>query len=325
MQRECFHSDDLGPSLDDAGRFALWYEALEAQTCCVDITRFEDRPFSALLHSAVVEGIQVTHFAGSFGRVKRSRSAISRGPDDDLCLVFHRGGGRLQVHQAGRETHLDQGGVFLGANGLPADMHSDAAFAWTTLTIARDRLATLIGAPEDLVARPIDALRPAAGHLRRTIENVLELPAGPPDAELDAHIGRTLVDLTALVLGARGDAARLAATRGLRAARISDIMAEIDRGFRHPGFSADLVARRVGLSTRYIQDLLQETGLSFTEHLLERRLRQAWRTLSSEAGDRLKISEIALACGFSEVSYFNQRFRRRYGMSPSDCRRAVPR
>lgn len=325
MQQEHFRSDDLDPSLDDAGRFALWYEVLEAQTCCVDITRFEDRPFSALLHSTDVEGIQVTRFAGSFGRVKRSQSAISRGPDDDLCLVFHRGAGRLQVNQSGREANLGPGGAFLGANGLPADMASDTAFAWTTLTIARDRLAALVGAPEDLIACPIDATRPAVGHLRRTIESVLDLPAGPSEPELDAHIGRTLLDLTALVLGARGDTARLAATRGLRAARIHDIMAEIDRGFGHPGFSAELVARRLGLSTRYIQDLLQETGRSFTEHLLERRLRQAWRMLSSERGDRLKISEIALACGFSEVSYFNQRFRRRYAMSPSDCRRAVPR
>ena len=325
MQQERFHSDDLDPSLGDAKRFAFWYEALEAQTCCVDITRFDDRPFSAFLHAAVVEDIQITRFAGSFGRVKRSRSAISRGPNDDLCLAFHRGSGRLQVNQSGREAHLSAGGAFLGANGLPADLYSDADFAWTTLTIARDRLAALIGVPEDLIARPFDPLRPAVGHLRRTIESVLDLPTDRAEPELDAHIGRTLLDLTALVLGARGDIAQLAAGRGLRAARIQDIVVEIGRGYGRPGFSAEVVARRLGLSTRYVQDLLQETGRSFTEHLLERRLQEAWRLLSSARGDRLKISEIALACGFSEVSYFNQRFRRRYGMSPSDCRRGIAR
>jgi AraC-like DNA-binding protein len=32
------------------------------------------------------------------------------------------------------------------------------------------------------------------------------------------------------------------------------------------------------------------------------------------------VSAIALEAGFGDVSYFNRRFRRRYGMSPSDAR-----
>jgi transcriptional regulator GlxA family with amidase domain len=30
----------------------------------------------------------------------------------------------------------------------------------------------------------------------------------------------------------------------------------------------------------------------------------------------MKVSDIALACGFNEVSYFNRCFRRRFGASP---------
>lgn len=321
MHQSQFDSRDLDPALRDHQRFSLWYENVESLTCCVDITRFEDRPFSAFLNLADFEDVHVTRFGGTVGRIRRSRSAISRGPDDDFCLVFHRGRGALHVDHLNRENSLRSGGVFLGSNGVPADMQSDAPFSLTTMTIGRDRLVSLVGHAEGLIANPLDPQRPAVAHLRRYIENVVQPSHTPRDPKLDEHIRTTLLDLIVLALGARGDVAEVATRRGLRASRTQDIIAEIERHFTEADFSATHIARRLGLSTRYVQDLLQETGSSFTEQLLERRLQHARRLLTSEAGDRLKISEIALACGFNEVSHFNQRFRRRFGETPTQCRR----
>jgi AraC-like DNA-binding protein len=42
--------------------------------------------------------------------------------------------------------------------------------------------------------------------------------------------------------------------------------------------------------------------------------------LADPRNDRLKVSDIALASGFSEVSYFNRCFRRRFGGSPTQYR-----
>jgi AraC-like DNA-binding protein len=42
--------------------------------------------------------------------------------------------------------------------------------------------------------------------------------------------------------------------------------------------------------------------------------------LMSHQNGRLKVSEIAYACGFNEISYFNQTFRRRFGASPTQFR-----
>jgi AraC-like DNA-binding protein len=40
--------------------------------------------------------------------------------------------------------------------------------------------------------------------------------------------------------------------------------------------------------------------------------------------DRLKVSEIASACGFNEIPYFNRCFRRRFGASPTEFRDGAP-
>jgi len=265
--------------------------------------------------------VHVSRFGGSIQRVRRSKSAILRGPDDDFCLLFHRGRGTFHADQLGREIALRPSGAFVGTNGKPADMASDAPFSCTTLTVSRDRLLPILGEVDDLLVKALDARNPAIGLLQRYIELVVELPAEPHDPLLQNHVSTTLLDLTALALGARGDAAEIATARGLRASRTQEIIAEIDSNFANATFSVEQVARRMGVSARYVQDLLQDTGLSFTERLIERRLQHAMRMLASEQGDRMKVSDIALACGFNEIAYFNQRFRRRFGQTPTQSRR----
>jgi len=53
---------------------------------------------------------------------------------------------------------------------------------------------------------------------------------------------------------------------------------------------------------------------------MELRLQKARCMLASRRHDRMKVSDIAYACGFGEVSYFNQAFRRRFGASPTQFR-----
>jgi AraC-like DNA-binding protein len=181
------------------------------------------------------------------------------------------------------------------------------------------RLQELVANVEDLVARPVQdsaALR----HLRR----YLEIVPGPDDVKADPdlnnHIARTLTDLVVLALGAEGDAAELARTRGLRAARLQQIIAEIRGNFSDPAFSTHILASRLGVTARYVQRLLYETGSTFHERMLELRLQRARAMLIDPRYDRLKIAEIAGACGFNEIPYFNRCFRRRSGGPPMQFR-----
>src|SRR5882672_8781044 len=62
---------------------------------------------------------------------------------------------------------------------------------------------------------------------------------------------------------------------GRKAARRGSILTEIARRFCDPKFDLTDAARGLGLSRRYIQRLLEGTGKSFTEHVLECRLQRA--------------------------------------------------
>ena len=62
----------------------------------------------------------------------------------------------------------------------------------------------------------------------------------------------------------------------------------------------------------------QLTGDSFTQYLKRFRLETAAERIRTE---KAKISEIAMECGFSNLSYFSRAFNERYKMSPSEYRR----
>ncbi len=77
----------------------------------------------------------------------------------------------------------------------------------------------------------------------------------------------------------------------------------------------------LGVTPRYVHLLLEETGHSFTHHVLERRLEKAVALLRDPRMRRRKIADIAAEAGFTDLSYFNRAFRRKYGATPSDIRR----
>ena len=103
-------------------------------------------------------------------------------------------------------------------------------------------------------------------------------------------------------------------------ARLRAVLGEIEAGFDDMGFSLDALVRRLRLSPRYVQDLLHETGDTFTGRVLEMRLQKARRMLADPGCDGMTIGDIAALCGFGEAAYFTRRFRRRFEMSPTAFR-----
>ncbi|WP_299805437.1 AraC family transcriptional regulator [Tardiphaga sp.] len=107
---------------------------------------------------------------------------------------------------------------------------------------------------------------------------------------------------------------------GLRGARIASVLAQINEGFSDQQFSTRMVAERLGLSVRYVQDLLQGSGHSITDRIMQLRLDKARTMLTDDRNCSLKISDVAASCGFNELSYFHRSFRRRFGSSPAKFR-----
>lgn len=119
---------------------------------------------------------------------------------------------------------------------------------------------------------------------------------------------------------AQPDVVNLTDVGGLRGARIASVINQINESFADQQFSTRVVAEKLGLSVRYVQDLLQGSGLSITDRIMQLRLDKARRMLTEDRQCALKISEVAGSCGFNELSYFHRSFRRHFGVSPAKFR-----
>jgi AraC-like DNA-binding protein len=239
---------------------------------------------------------------------------------DGFVLQFIESGPIHFAHVSEERTY-DAGSAHFVDQERPLRGFGPRGASIRNIAVRAAALKTLVAHPEDLAGRavhPGSALHLLDGYLRSltTLEE-------PPPSELAPIIGVHLLDLVAAALGPTAEAAEIVAMRGVKAARLRAILAQVARCFSNPDFDLDNVARTLGLSRRYVQQLLEETGKSFTEHLLERRLERSFAMLTDRRCLHLAIIDIAFAAGFGDVSHFNRVFRRRFGDTPSGVRAAA--
>jgi AraC-like DNA-binding protein len=319
LQRIAFSSDQLPADLGDRARLSAWHESL-APVNSFDVSYLPDTPFFARTQFIQSGATRIIQLHGAIARLWRTSRHVARDRDDGLSVLINSGRVTWSLSQRGREGIISPGLAILTDNANASDYRASADGAELAVSVPREELLALVANAEDLVGLPLDPDAAPVRHLRRYLELALGPDGFGADAALNDHLARTVLDLVALALGAGRDAAELARLRGLRAARLREVLHEIKSGFADPGCSPQRVALKLGLSARYIHDLLQETAATFTERVIELRLQKARAMLESTKGDGLKVGDIAALCGFNDLSYFNRLFRRRFGASPTQFR-----
>jgi AraC-like DNA-binding protein len=294
-------------------RLTAWREIFGRTVCSLDIDPVTDGPFSSEAKACRVPGLGILMGSTSGVRLTHAKKLIA---DDDLSFMT----GPMAAwtaSQLGRHTVLGAGDGVLMSNAEVGAMTLPDATPFLTFRVPVAAIAPLVPDIGAVVARRI----PADSHALRLLTLYLGMlqDTSTLAAPQIQHLAATHVhDVLALMLGATYEAGEVAKGRGLRAARLQAILAEIKAHFANPCFSPGDVASRLGMSPRYVQDVLHDTGISFTERVMELKLQRA-RAMLARNGS-LKVIDIAYACGFGDISYFNRCFRRRYGAAPSEIR-----
>jgi AraC-like DNA-binding protein len=252
------------------------------------------------------------------GSRNRRRPELLADGRADFSLLINLGGPYL-ISQGSNELWLEEGGATLVSAAHPCSFMHDPPGDVLAVRFPRAALGSLANRIEDLCLRPIPPDTPALSLLRDYVGVGRDEETGA-DGSLQQLFVSHVHDLIALAIGAGRDGEEAARHGGVRAARPHAIKQDIDRQLGETDLSVAVLAQRHGCTPRFIQRLFEQEGTTFTGYVLAQRLARAHGLLSDPRRRAEKISEVALDCGFGDVSYFNRAFRREYGAAPSDVR-----
>jgi AraC-like DNA-binding protein len=253
----------------------------------------------------------------------RPSGATANGADD-LLIGINVSGCSMARQQHRDDLTLRDGDAFFatrGAAGFTITRPTPVRFIGCR--VPRTALAPLVGRLDDtpirLVPHRTEALTLLVTYASAIVD---DLPL--TTLELQRLAVTHVYDLIAVVIGATRDGLAIAEGRGIAAGRLRAIMSDVSANLGDGDLSAAKIATRHCVTSRYIHKLFENEGLTFSAFVLGQRLARAHRMLSDPRFADRNISSVAFDVGFSDLSYFNRTFRRRYGATPTDIKQSYP-
>ncbi|GLY05474.1 AraC family transcriptional regulator [Actinoplanes sp. NBRC 101535] len=151
--------------------------------------------------------------------------------------------------------------------------------------------------------------------IRQTVLTLQEEREHLSEATFDIACDQVL-DLLCLAADGGGDSAPAARRREVEA----QVRQYVRRHAADPGLSVTGIARALGWSARYLQDVLQAAGTTSRDLIRSERLRLARTRLASPAWDTRSIAQVAYASGFASHASFATAYRREFGVTPRETR-----
>lgn len=311
-ERICFSSEDLPPSR----RVAALQEFISRFDGAVEISPVGGIPLKAFAEYQRWSTVSLLFCQTTPVSITRTPAHTKDGNKN--FRLFRVASGDFQVVSQFGTEKFDNNQAALLSNATPAKLVLDQGVSFASMRIPREALVTAARNLDGKAAHRVDASNMA---LRLLIgyQDFLRSQDAASDRSLAFKVAQHLIDLMALALTPVVTEHPCGAS-AVREARLEAIKSDILANLSQVRLSAKTVARRHGVTDRYIHKLFEETGETFGRYVMEERLKRAYKLLVAPPCT-IQIGNIALEVGFGELSTFNRAFKRRFGDTPTTVRR----
>ena len=302
--------EELGTShLAARDRLPFWNEIASRMVAPIQVEALGEAPFEAKIYRRRLRDLELLSPCSSPARIYSS-------PDHSQAGVLNiqiQHAGRSTNHTAGRTSVLEEGDFLLYDPSQPLWLSftepTQAIVLRLPLATAEDRLPHL----RAMAGMKISGRTAPGALFSNFVRNAwTQLQSNDGDwAETLGDVLWPLIDMTY----ARPRADDTSRRDERRRALFDAVEAELCE----PALDAHRIARRMGVSARYVQMLFAELATTPTAFIQGRRLELAARRLERE-GTGATITNVAFDVGFNDLSSFCRAFRRRFEVSARDYR-----
>jgi AraC-like DNA-binding protein len=300
-------------------RLASWREFLASNMVRFDVETVPQSPFRGVLALHALP--ELTFIAGVEGgsRQWRSRDLLADGNDDFVLVIS--ASGRTVVSQDRQELALGEQEATLWSAAEIGGFTRTLPDHYSALCVRRASIIALAPYADAALMRRIPRSSSTLQLLNRYL-SLLQNSYVPPKPQVAPLLVRQIYELVAATIAETNKVAR---HDSLRRARLEAIRADILANLSRVRLSPKTIAKRHGVTARYVHILFEETGQTFCNFVEEERMRRAISLLTDPASSAVRIADVALQVGYAEHSTFHRAFRRRFGDTPGHVRKAQDR
>src|SRR6187402_535827 len=295
-----------------------WQDWAARTIAPIDVCVFDTERFAARWSSHGVGQLRLLRLEAPAQRVVHCGNDSGSGKAAPSIQLVYARKGALKTRIGGRRFTVRPGEFVLLDNTRFYQMEMDTAHEAVDLMMPLGWLDRYLPDPGALLGRPMSARdgwgAPLGSLLETMAEGIDRTPLPRP------MIAEQVGTLLTLATGFHEPATE-SRHRGQLARQI---LRRIETDFADPELSPEGLAAELGISKRYLQQLLAGSGTSFVQELTATRLDRASDMLTDPRAGGLGVGEIAFRCGFLDPGYFARAFRKRFGAPPSHWRGRAP-
>jgi AraC-like DNA-binding protein len=303
-------------NLDERDQFAYWREECMQRMVGMTPERGEHKGFVGSITASISDAVvRMQMQTEDFTATRKSQDIARVGWQGSICLVRHIGDSGVLYEQSGREPQrTGKGDLLVFDPSLPLYAEAKTGFndIWLLPRALIEPHLPSANAPiwlrlsgENGVNGLIWAYLGALG------EQMTSLSANELAAVID-----NFCRLIAIGCGSAAGDQRDA----VRAARLEQIKRYINLHLAEPELTPARVAEVHRMSVRQLHRLFEPTGMSFTQHVVRRRLEECRATVINPASAGRSVADIAFGWGFGSLPTFYRSFSIAFGVSPRELR-----
>ncbi|MER5171133.1 helix-turn-helix domain-containing protein [Thioclava sp. GXIMD2076] len=292
-------------------RFAFWNDVIHAHFCPAENSaRGNAKDFEAKIRMRPLGSLGVSELETSGMTSKRTVNCMRKMPLDSF-FVSRLTRGQAHVAQSGRDAVQKTGDFIMYDANSPFQIDMAETYGGNWIRVPRSLLLNRMPHAEAMTARALSGNTPLGKMLTHIMLEIqdLDLPADSPATQ---RVANSLIDLLTAAFECEHGISQMENSRhiGLLDKAKGWILANLE----DCDIDSDRLVDVLGVSRRTLNRIFATENTTPIRWLWSQRLKRAHEMLCS--GHELRVSEVALKCGFSDFSHFSRAFKSEFGLTP---------